>query len=294
MKYSFILLPVCGAIFCFALALILKLRTQRGLHGERRRDLFDEISEKLRFHLKQYGNSLAFHTYLAIGLFGFVGFVLVLMMSGQPIEISLAGGFAGLFIPEAVLRLNSGRKQKQFENRYAQALQQMAASLRSGLTIQQSVSDLCQSPFIHESIKESFRQIDSDLQVGISVKEAFMRAAQTLGNEDAMDVALSLALQNELGGSEAKVVETVARNISNRILLRREIKSLFADTRITILTMDILPLIIIFGLVMGSPQYIEIFFQTPAMTAVFIGIILFTLVGSVVIRKTVKRGTGGQ
>ena len=121
-----------------------------------------------------------------------------------------------------------------------------------------------------------------------------MRAAQTLGNEDAMDVALSLALQNELGGSEAKVVETVARNISNRILLRREIKSLFADTRITILTMDVLPLIIIFGLVMGSPQYIEVFFQTPAMTAVFIGIILFTLVGSVVIRKTVKRGTGGQ
>lgn len=294
MEYTFILLPICGAIFCFAAALIMKIRAQRGLPGERKQDVFDELDTKLREHLKKYGNSLTVSTYLAIGLLGFVVVVLLLVMTGQSLELSLAGGLLGFLAPEAVLRFYSGRRRKQFENRYAQALQQMASSLRSGLTIQQSVTDLCKSPFIHESIKESFRQIDTDLTVGIGVKEAFLRAANSLGSEDAMDVALSLSLQNKLGGSEARVVETVARNIGNRILLRREIKSLFADTQITILTMDIMPLLIIFGLIMGSPQYIEIFFQTPTMTAVFVAIVLFTLVGSVVIRRVVKRGTGGQ
>ena len=121
-----------------------------------------------------------------------------------------------------------------------------------------------------------------------------MRAAQFMESEDARDVALALSLQNELGGNEAKVVETVARNISNRIMLRREIKSLFADTNITILTMDVVPLLIIAGLLVSSPQYIEVFFETPVMTILFIGIIIFTAVGSVVIRKVVRRGTGGK
>ena len=114
--------------------------------------------------------------------------------------------------------------------------------------------------FIHDSIRASFRQIDTDLKVGLSVKESFLRAAHKLNSEDALDVALAISLQNELGGNEARVVETIARNISGRILLRREIKSLFADTNITILMMDFVPMFIIIGLIFGSPQYIAPFF----------------------------------
>lgn len=294
MRYSYILLPICGSILCFAVAAIMQIRSQRSLSGRRNDDPFDSLISAFKEHLKRHGSNLSASTYLTIGLFGFTGVMVLLLMLGMSTWIAIIGGMVGFLVPEIFMRVIGKRRQKQFENRYAQALQQMAASLRSGLTIQQSVADLCKSPFIHESVKSSFRQIDADLTVGISVKEAFMKAANTLNSEDAMDVALSLSLQNELGGSEAKVVETVARNISNRILLRREIKSLFADTNITIITMDILPLLIIFGLIMGSPHYIELFFQTPSMTALFVGIVLFTLVGSVVIRKVVRRGTGGK
>lgn len=293
MRYWFVFFPIAGAILCFCAAVILHIRGQGAL-GIRKTDFFDTLFQKIDGHMSRFGYSLSGKTYVSIGLFSFAGLVFILFMSRQPVIIALGVGLMGFFVPEIVLRIQYGRRNKLFENRYAQALQQMASSLRSGLTIQQSVEDLCKSPFIHESIKESFRQISADLTVGISVKEAFMKAAKALQNEDALDVALSLSLQNELGGSEAKVVETVARNISNRILLRREIKSLFADTNITIITMDILPILIIFGLIFGSPQYIELFFQTTEMTILFGGIVLFTLIGSVVIRKVVKRGMGGK
>lgn len=295
MKYGYILFPVCGAILCFAVVILLKMHNKRSLKEKQNQsDVFDSLSFKLKRHIKKHGGSLSYQSYISISLFGYVGSVLLLLMIGQSIELSALGGLIGLFVPELILRFTSSRQNKLFEDRYAQALRQMAASLRAGMTIQQSVADLCVNPFIHDSVKDSFRQIDADLKVGISVKEAFMRAADALGNEDAQDVALSLSLQNELGGNEAKVVETVARNISNRIMLRREIKSLFADTNITILTMDVVPLLIIAGLLTSSPQYIEVFFQTPTMMALFIGIIVFTFVGSIVIRKVVRRGTGGK
>ena len=284
MRLSLLVVPVYGAIFCFVAAMIMHIKSQRSLPKRQKPDR--ERRQFLEAHLKSYGTPFTVKTYFALGLLGYTGMMLALYLFVKSAGIAFSLGVIGLVLPELALRLQSERKRKQ-------ALQQMAASLRSGLTIQQSVSDICKSPFIHNTIKESFRQIDADLTVGLGVKEAFMRAADTLQSEDAMDVALSLTLQNTLGGSEAKVVETVARNISSRILLRREIKSLFADTNITIWTMDVMPLLIIAGLFAGSPQYIETFFQTPTMTAVFAGILAFTMVGSVVIRKVVRRGTGG-
>ena len=234
MRLSLLVVPVYGAIFCFAAAMIMHIKSQRSLPKRQKPDR--ERRQFLEAHLKSYGTPFTVKTYFALGLLGYTGMMLALYLFVKSAGIAFGLGVIGLVLPELALRLQSERKRKQFENRYAQALQQMAASLRSGLTIQQSVSDICKSPFIHNTIKESFRQIDADLTVGLGVKEAFMRAADTLQSEDAMDVALSLTLQNTLGGSEAKVVETVARNISSRILLRREIKSLFADSNITIWT----------------------------------------------------------
>lgn len=295
MKYGYILFPLCGAIICFAIASILKIRNKRSLkEGNQHHDIFDKILFCMKSHIRKYGGSLSLQSYISVALFGYVGCVLLMIIMGQTIELSAAAGLIGFIIPELLLRGMSSRQTRLFEDRYAQALRQMAASLRAGMTIQQSVVDLCDNPFIHDSVKDAFRQIDADLKVGINIRAAFMRAAQSMESEDARDVALALSLQNELGGNEAKVVETVARNISNRIMLRREIKSLFADTNITILTMDVVPLLIIAGLLASSPQYIEVFFQTPVMTILFIGIIIFTVAGSVVIRKVVRRGTGGK
>lgn len=295
MKYGYILFPLCGAIICFAIAAVLRIRNKRSLKEEgKQHDIFDKILFRMKVHIRKYGGSLSLQSYISIALFGYAGCVLLMITIGQTVELSAVVGLIAFIIPEMLLRGMSSRRTRLFEDRYAQALRQMAASLRAGMTIQQSVADLCDNPFIHGSVKDSFRQIDADLKVGINIKTAFMRAAQFMESEDARDVALALSLQNELGGNEAKVVETVARNISNRIMLRREIKSLFADTNITILTMDVVPLLIIAGLLVSSPQYIEIFFETPVMTILFIGIIIFTAVGSVVIRKVVRRGTGGK
>ena len=298
MQYGLIIITLCGAILCLAAAWIMRIRQKRGIdtavkNTEQKQDFIDKVFQKLEDRLSRYGGRMTVSTYLGIAVLGYTVVCLVFMLSGQPLPISCLLSVVGLYTPEMVLKVYSGRQKKLFEDRYARALQQFASSLRSGLTVQQAVEDICVCPYIHESIRSSYRQIDTDLRVGISVKNAFLRAAKKLGSVDAMDVAIAISLQHELGGSQAKVIESIARNISSRILLRREIKSMFADTSITIIMMDAVPLCIIVALILGSPQYLAPFFASPVMTALFIGIVLFTFVGSVVIRKVVKKGTEG-
>ena len=161
------------------------------------------------------------------------------------------------------------------------------------MTIQQSVKNVADNVFVHNSIRNGFKQIDSDLQVGVSTASAFQRFADDTGSQDAQDVASAIAMQVSVGGSEAKVIETIANNIQTRIAMRREIKSMFAETRILITFMDIMPFFILMLLGLFSPALISPYFDSVWMTLVLVAILLITLVGSVFVRRRLRNSQMG-
>ena len=70
--------------------------------------------------------------------------------------------------------------------------------------------------------------------MGISTEEAFQRFADRTGSPDAQDVAAAISMQMRVGGSEAKIMESIATNIQDRIMLRKEIQSVFAEMDVVI------------------------------------------------------------
>ena len=172
------------------------------------------------------------------------------------------------------------------------ALRSLASGLRSGLTVEQAVESVGQNAFLDENIRASFRQIAADVRVGIPMAEAFKAFADESGSKDAEDVAAVIAMQSQVGGSEAEVITTIVQNINNRIMTRNEIKAVFADTDMLILIMDFMPFVTFAILYFGARQMIQPFFDSPAMTFVLIGIMIFTVVGSFVVRKISKSAKG--
>lgn len=165
------------------------------------------------------------------------------------------------------------------------------------MSIQQAVNDVSDNIFVHESIRDGFKQIKADLQVGMTVQQAFQRFADDTKSVDAQDVASAIAMQSDVGGSEAKVIENISNNIQNRILMRREIKSLFAETNIMITFMDFAPFLAFLILYFGAPQLVAPYFESPTMTMILVGILLFTLLGTYIIRKQLseaKQGVGAN
>lgn len=73
-------------------------------------------------------------------------------------------------------------------------------------------------------MQKCFAKLSADLQMGLPVSEAFQRMADDCGNEDAQDVALAIAVQDTVGGHEADVVLSIAKNIEERIMMRRKLK----------------------------------------------------------------------
>ncbi len=76
-------------------------------------------------------------------------------------------------------------------------------------------------------MRKKYATLSSDLIMGIPVAEAFQRFANGTNSQDAEDVALAIDIQNEIGGHEADVIRDISNNIYARIMLRREVNSIF-------------------------------------------------------------------
>lgn len=110
----------------------------------------------------------------------------------------------------------------------------LAASLKAGLSIQQAVEELCLSKFVDEDMKVLYRNINSQIKMGVKVDKAFADFAEETQSVDARDVASAISLQEEIGGNEAETIETVARTIADRLDNKTTIKSLMTDSKMMI------------------------------------------------------------
>lgn len=239
--------------------------------------------------IKKSGSRMAISTYLLIlGISPLAVGAFVYFFSQNGL-FSILMAFMGFLIPDILLMIIRNSTQKKYEERYARALNQMGSSLRAGLSIARAVEDVAQCKFVHPLMQKCFAKLSADLQMGLPVSEAFQRMADDCGNEDAQDVALAIAVQDTVGGHEADVVLSIAKNIEERIMMRREIKSIFAATSAMVWMFDFIAPGTILYFCITSPSYIDTYFQDSIHILMFVIILCMPFVGSIINHKTLKR-----
>lgn len=281
------------AFVAIAIAVVLKIRSKKSLLRVDDKDFIDEIIDKKKRKLNANIGGMTWTSY--VGLLVLcpvsIGALSAIFLSNKAFAIVFA--FCGLFIPDAIVKIKAKKQKREFDEKYAMALRAMASGLRSGLTIEQAVENVGRNAFMEPSIRNGFRQIASDIKLGIPLEEAFATFATESGNADAKDVAAVISMQSKVGGSEAAVITTIVQNISNRIMMRNEIKALFADTDMLVIAMDFMPFLLLFILYFFAPGLIEPFFETSGRMLLLAGIMVFTMIGSVIIHKISASAKGG-
>ena len=202
-------------ILMIGIAIAIAIREKKStITGEREKDLIDKFTDTKTKQLYAIPGAISIKTYTVIMVAAPVilgGAAFMLTQSAVAAVIGLA---AGAVAPELIVRLQKSKSDKDFDEKYGRALKQMSSTLRAGMTIQQSVDDICANPFLDDQIKDMFRQISADIKIGIPVAEAFKKVSDMRSTIDTRDVTAAVAMQSEVGGSEAEVIELVATNIN--------------------------------------------------------------------------------
>jgi tight adherence protein B len=201
---------------------------------------------------------------------------------------SLLFGLLGLIVPFAVragISRKVERRRAQFAEQLPDNLQVLASALRAGHSLVGALSVVVDDAA--EPSKSELRRVVADEQLGIPIEEALNTVVRRMENRDLQQVGLVAALQHETGGNMAEVLDRVTETIRERFELRRMVKTLTAQGRMSRWVVSLLPIALLAAISLLNPSYIAPLFNE-TFGRVLLGMAAVMLVaGSLLIKKIV-------
>jgi tight adherence protein B len=162
----------------------------------------------------------------------------------------------------------------------------LAASLEAGYGVLQGLETIVREA--PSPTAEEFGRTLAEIRLGVPMHEALDSMTDRIGGEDFRWVIVAMNIQREVGGNLVEILGTVADTIRERGRLRRTVKALSAEGRLSAVILTVMPFVLSAYLALVNPKYIGTLFSATA-GIVFVGIALFLMcVGVVWMRKIVR------
>ncbi|RCK69297.1 type II secretion system protein F [Desertihabitans brevis] len=218
----------------------------------------------------------------------------VLIVVGMVVALAagsaLAGPLLGLalavavpLVTKAVLGILAGRRQKAFADQLEDSLQLMAGSLRAGHSMLQALDSVSREA--EHPTSEEFARIINENRVGRELGAALEDTARRMGSEDFDWVTQAIAINREVGGNLAEVLDQVAGTIRERAQIRRQVRALSAEGRLSAYVLMALPVCIVAFLSVASPGYLAGFTSNVLGYAMIAVSVVLMGVGALWLRK---------
>jgi tight adherence protein B len=171
----------------------------------------------------------------------------------------------GFLAPLAICRVLLGgarsRRVNAFADQLPDALAMIAGSLRAGFTVSQSLDRLAQQNT--EPLGSEMARALAQTRIGVSIEDALDQVADRMECPDLHWVVMTIRIQREVGGNLAEVIETTMETMRERSRLRRHVRALSAEGRLSAYVLIALPILLCGGMMIFNPGYLAPLFNTP-------------------------------
>jgi tight adherence protein B len=120
------------------------------------------------------------------------------------------------------------------------------------------------------------------------LEQALESMAVRIGNEDFHWVVMAINIQRQVGGNLAQVLETTAGTLREREQLRRQVKVLSAEGRISAVILSLLPFLLAGYMAVVNPEYVGELFRHFIGKVMVAGALGLMVAGVLWMRKLVK------
>jgi tight adherence protein B len=189
----------------------------------------------------------------------------------------------GTVAPFLYLSVRASRRQAKFEEQLPSTLQLLAGALQAGHSLQQAVDTV-----VHEAgdpIAGEFQRVLTEARLGRPLEEAFEAMAKRTNSVDFKWTVMAIRLQRQVGGNLAEVLSTVSQTIRDRYSLKRQIKALSAEGRLSSLILSILPVVMFAALLLLNPTFLRPLFTTTAGIMMLVAAAVLMVLGVFWLKK---------
>jgi tight adherence protein B len=197
-------------------------------------------------------------------------------------------GLVALLTPLAVrrfLQFKLQRERRVFGDQLADNLQVISSALRAGHSLAGAMSVAVDDA--PEPTRREFGRVVADEKLGIPLENGLSVVARRMASRDLEQVVLVASLQRETGGNTAEVLDRVADTLRERAELRRMVRTLTAQGRMSRWIVTALPVVLTLAILALNPSYLSPLFNTAAGHALIVLGVVLLVSGSMAIKKIV-------
>lgn len=225
-------------------------RGRRRLFDEEELDLAGVRTEPSRFLLVTFSASAVLAVIGVLAGFGTIWSVVFAVVFAALAPIGA----------KAVLAYRTAQRRGRFAMQLDDTLQLISGNLRAGYGLVQSLDGVARD--VDEPTSEEFARIVNETRLGRELGPALDLTAERMRSEDFRWAAQAIMINRETGGNLAEVLENVAGTIRERNEIRRQVKALSAEGRLSATVLSLLPIVVFLALLLLQPTYFTIFFTS--------------------------------
>jgi tight adherence protein B len=198
--------------------------------------------------------------------------LLAAVITRSPFLVLIVVGITVL-VPPGLLNFLSNRRKRQFESMLPDTLQLLSGTLRAGYSMMQGVEAVSQE--VSEPMGRELRRVVTEARLGRPLEESLDAVAERMDSPDFGWAVMAIRIQREVGGNLSELLMTVADTMTQRERLKRDVKSLTAEGRISAYVLAALPVLLGFAMWGLNPTYMSALFdETVGKIALGIGVVM--------------------
>src|SRR6185369_2432983 len=188
----------------------------------------------------------------------FVGFVVPSLQN--PI-ILILGFLLGFFLPRLWLGRRKSGRLKAFNKQLPDTVTLIANALRAGSSFLQAIELVVRES--RPPISTEFGRVIREVNLGLPFDVALENMVRRVKSEDFELMATAIAIQHQVGGNLAEILDSIAFTIRERIRIKGEIRTLTAQQRLSGYVVGALPSFLDFFIFLAAPKFFDPMFAKP-------------------------------
>jgi Flp pilus assembly protein TadB len=198
----------------------------------------------------------------------------------------LVGGVVGWLGPWMLLNFLIRRRRGAFADQLPDLLQLLASSLLAGFSLLQALDAVVRET--SQPAAGEFARALAEARFGADLEDCLDTIADRMGSDDLRWTVMAIRIQRGIGGNLAEVLSTTVSTIRERGFLRRHVKALSAEGRLSAYVLIALPLVAGAYLWLTDPAYMRPLYTTGVGQFMLAGAFVLVVVGAVLMRQMIK------
>lgn len=198
---------------------------------------------------------------------------------------ALITSLVAVTVPFIVLYFKKLRRVDKFTEQLPDALSMISRSLRAGHSLTSAIELIAQET--DEPLRDLFKTAYDQQKLGLRITDSLAGMVDRIESIDLRFFIATIELNNDIGGNLAEILDKLAETIRERLKIKRQVRVLTAQGRLSGYILAALPIATFFMFNILMPGYEDVLLKEKLGIKLLIGAICAQLTGFLWIKKII-------